>query len=324
MKKQATSPQLYIEVPIISNSSYDLSKFDFAFEDLYITEITTTDFQDYIKSLAVEEHYSSNSTFIGEIIKNNEKDQKLYAVIKRNFRKKYCQTKIENVFKLLLIIFPSDLQILYRISFREYNGDYLSEGLYAPEFPKRYPDRPLISRDNMLSEINDFIKIAFPVMLKHSYLDLSIFHYITSFNASHTHYDLITLCMALESIVIAETELSYRLKRNCAIIVGRDFKSSSIIYSNANLIYTLRSKIVHGVNFNPVNIQSYLPYLRTLTSRMLIELFVHDIGLDDLNNKITELGYGDRAKISYKYQEFALNTVTFAQVQQEELPNLIK
>jgi len=296
MAKQKTTKLPDIEIPLISNSKYNLEKFDFSFFDLHLVNIESAYFKRYIKSFATNPMFETNFSYIKKIIdEKDEKEENIYAVIKRNIKINYDQINIENVFRLLLIIFPSDLQISHRLTFREYDGLLLSEGLYSSDLPKRYPDRFLISRDNMLTEINAFIKRSFPVMRKHSYLDLSISHYIIGFTSSHIHYTLITLCMAMETTVNSTNELTYRLKRNLAIIVGEDPKSSSLIYTNVNLIYSLRSKIVHGDHFKLKKIQEYLPYLESLVSRTLIELLIHDVGLDHLNDRITEMGFGNKS-----------------------------
>ena len=104
-----------ITIPVLSNTSYDLSKFDFSFKDIKIVDINSDEFEAYIEAQQpnIKE---ANMSFPKSIIENayGEYDKK-YAIIKNNPKENFKYTDILNVWKILLIIFPSDLQIEYDI-----------------------------------------------------------------------------------------------------------------------------------------------------------------------------------------------------------------
>lgn len=60
--------------------------------------------------------------------------------------------------------------------------------------------------------------------------------------------------------------------------------------------------------------------LKSLVSRTIIELLIHNIeNKEDLNSKITELGYGNRNQISENYKHYALNVSTLIDTNWKEL-----
>jgi hypothetical protein len=112
----------------------------------------------------------------------------------------------------------------------------------------------------------------------------------------------------LESITNGNTELLYRIRRNVAVICGKNIESSQIIFDNINTIYKLRSKIVHGSDFSDDKVFEYLDYLQCIVSKLIIELLIHNIpNLEMLNKNITALGFGHRDKLSNNWSDTFLN-----------------
>src|SRR5690606_24703634 len=92
------------------------------------------------------------------------------------------------------------------------------------------------------------------------------------------------------------------------------------IYNNINKLYKVRSKIIHGEKYDAPKILKYLSPLKSIVSRTIIELLVHNItDKKELNSKITELGYGGRDKISENWKKYELNILTFADTNWKEL-----
>ena len=299
-----------ITIPVLSNTSYDLSKFDFSFKDIKIVDINSDEFEAYIEAQQpnIKE---ANMSFPKSIIENayGEYDKK-YAIIKNNPKENFKYTDIIIVWKILLIIFPSDLQIEYDIVYTFEDGFF--QRSYMSSYQKRGDyENYLFSDDEYLEEINEYIRLVFDRLNLTNYIGIAIENYLTSYSASHIHYQYLTLCIALESIISGNQELIYRIRRSVAILCGKDLFNCHRIYDNLNKLYTLRSKIIHGESFDYKKVAEYLPPLKSIVSRTIIELLIHNIPTNtELNLKITEVGFGDRTKISESWKHFTLNIIT--------------
>lgn len=304
-----------IKIPVLSHTAFDLTKFDFSFKDIKILDIQSVEFRDYISSFSKDAVFKDNDfSFFEDLIKTvRYAHEKKYAVIKLNPKQNFNYDDIESVWKLLLIIFPGDIQISNIVHYYETED---VGGAYMTQFEEietgEYPGNLLISDDKDIPEINDFFKNVFDKINQHkTYIGLLIENYLVSFHASHSHYKYLNLCMALESTVHGSEEVSYKLRRNIAVLCGADYYNSEIIHDNIKKLYSLRSKIIHGENFDIAKVESYIPHITALVSRTIIELLAHNISSsEELNNIITGLGYGERAKISKGWKHYKLNIST--------------
>ena len=309
-KARIKNRNMEIIIPVLSNTFYDLSKFDFSFKDIKIVDISSDEFDAYIEAQQPD-FKDGNMSFPKSIIENiHGENDKRYAIIKNNPKENFDYNDILNVWKILLIIFPSDLQIEYEIAYtfedgffqRSYMSSYQKKGDY---------EYYLFSDDEHLNEINEFIRLVFDRLNLTNYIGIAVENYLTSYSASHIHYQYLTLCIALESIISGNQELIYRIRRSVAILCGKDLSNCHRIYDNLNKLYTLRSKIIHGESFDYKKVASYLPPLKSIVSRTIIELLIHNIPTNtELNLKITEVGFGDRTKISESWKHFTLNIIT--------------
>lgn len=302
-----------ITIPILGKTYYDLSKFDFSFLDIKIYDIQSDEFENYIERQQPD-FKAGNMSFVTSIFEEIHFDyDKKYAIVKNNPKENFNASDIYNVWKMLLIIFPSDLQIEYEIIY-DYEDDFFQRS-YMSTFHKRYtgeyPGELLYSNDDKLDEINEFIRKYFKNLENDNYIGLAIESYLTSFSASHFHFQYLTLCMALESVIYGSQELTYRLKRSIGLLCGDNVNSCRRIFNNINKLYKIRSKIIHGEKYDLGKIFEYLEPLKAIVSRTIIELLVHNIpNKKDLNSKISELGYGNRNEISEDWQKYELNIMT--------------
>lgn len=299
-----------ITIPVLSNSLYDLSKFDFSFVDISIYDIESNEFEIYIESQQPD-FKSGNLSFFNQIKTDIHtiKDKK-YAIVQNNPKDKYDITNIYNVWKILLLIFPSSLQVEYDIHFEYEDGTFSRSMMttYQKNYSSSIERKPLRSHDENLSVINEFIKNYFTQLECENFITFALESYLASFFSYRIEMQYLTLCIALESIIHGANELSYRLRRSIAILCGGDTFSCSIVYNNINEIYKLRSKMVHGEKYDINKISDYMESLRAITSTTIKELLVHGISSKKtLGNKFTELGYGDRDKISDNWKEYELN-----------------
>ena len=309
-------------MPILGKSYYDLSKFDFSFKDISIYDIQSEKFEAYIEQQQPD-FKTGNMSFINSIVEEIHFDyDKKYAIVKNNPKENFNSFDIYNVWKILLIIFPSDLQIEHEIFF-QYEDDFFTRSYMSSHHQRytgEYPGKLLYSRDEQLDEINEFIRKYFQNLDGTNYIEIAIQSYLTSFSASHFHFQYLTLCMALESVIYGSQELTYRLRRSIGLLCGDDLESCRRIYSNINKLYKVRSKIIHGEKYDFLKLSEYLEPLQAIVSRTIIELLVHNISnKEELNSKITELGYGNRSEISENWKKYDLNIMTIVSTNWNEL-----
>jgi hypothetical protein len=107
----------------------------------------------------------------------------------------------------------------------------------------------------------------------------------------------------METIVEGKEQLSYRIRRNFALLNGSTVEECRLIEKNVQKIYELRSKLVHGETSKTYEeLQPNFNYLRSLISFAIIELInTGSIDRITLNQKINELGYGDKYKLCSTY-----------------------
>lgn len=304
------------EIIVITNTFHDLSKFDFGFIDLQILDIESEEFKQFITELNPK-FDTQNFNFFQSIINDSHdiKDNKRFAVFKRNYKEDYDARNLYLAYQLLLIIFPSELIIEHSVSFQDEEGFVQRLSMSSRPNNYSYEYDYLYYDEEKLPLINEFIELTFERTKNTSYIGLAIENYINSYSASHLHFQYITFCMALETIVPGPQELSYRLKRAVAILCGKDLNSCRRIFKNIQAIYQVRSKIVHGEKYDLKTIEPYLIYLNSIVSLLIIELLVHNIENNiSLNEKITEIGYGNRNILSENWKEFKLNSIAYSKV----------
>jgi hypothetical protein len=100
------------------------------------------------------------------------------------------------------------------------------------------------------SEINEFknnipdIKLPFT----QKFLQLAFENFELSYEIQNKNMQFLTLMNALEILLkpsSAKTELTYRLSRNGAVLLGKDDGDSERIYKELKCLYAIRSSIVH-------------------------------------------------------------------------------
>ena len=198
VNKKIENNYMEIIIPVLSNTSYDLSKFDFSFKDIKIVDINSDEFEAYIEEQQPDVK-ECNMSFPKSIIENihGEYDKK-YAIIKNNPKENFSDNDIFNVWKILLIIFPSDLQIEYEIVYT-FEDDFFQRS-YMSSYQKRGDyENYLFSDDEHLEEINEYIRLTFDRLNLTNYIGIAIENYLTSYSASHIHYQYLTLCIDRKS-----------------------------------------------------------------------------------------------------------------------------
>jgi hypothetical protein len=287
---------------ILTNSNSDLTKLKF--KDFKIINIISLEFIELCKKSFTREDEFLNK--INDEYKNDAVER--YALIHKEQTLKFGVKKLYSIHNFLILMFPSTLSIEYILDYQIVQSDIRYLSSYHIDRKNYDKDEFLTFDDSNIDNINKYIERYYETYLNVNYVKFSIQHYLNAFDSNYVHFSFVAFCISLESITNGTSELLYRIARNIAIICGKDIKTSNIVFKNIKKIYTLRSKIVHGSDFSDEIVFDYMTYLQSICSKTLIELISHNVNnIDDLNNKITELGFGDRNKISENWNEIKIN-----------------
>jgi hypothetical protein len=208
--------------------------------------------------------------------------------------------------QMILSIYPSDFALIEVIHLDLYDGMYQSRGKSIYRFKssgEKTFDNFMFIDSREYKFVRNYLKKYFFNSLNLKYIKYILGIYSNSFSETNAIYQYLSLIICLEVTVDGNEQLTYKLKRNTALLCGKSTRNCKRIYENVNQLYKLRSAIVHG-NINPSyrNFKEYHSYLKTLVARLIRELVVHNIPtVAELNDKITELGYGQNKLISENY-----------------------
>lgn len=284
---------------IIKNTLKDLSVF--AFEKCEILDIRSEGFIKFLKQTNSENEYVYKKIF--EQSKIDKEDY--YAVLNKDYSKPSSKS-VYDTFHLLKILFPSCLEIHTVITYN-FNLKLKFNSYYEANYSYYQKEYYLDYDANKTEIINDFIKKYHKNIFENILIGRMSINYMNAYEASHQHFSYLAFCIILESLIKGNSELIYRISRACSILCGNNSTDGNLILENIKKIYTLRSKIIHGEEFNDEKIQEYLYYIECLCSKIIIELMIHNCDLDLLNQKFTELGFGQRNLISSVWFEFNYN-----------------
>ncbi|MCD8436015.1 HEPN domain-containing protein [Tenacibaculum dicentrarchi] len=290
-------------VLIITNSKSDLSKLKFPEFDILNTK--SDEFKEFLKLTKVPEFSFNLEIYEEQQFDNHER----FAIIKKDKTNYFGEMKIDRIYNFLLLMFPSSLAVEHFVHFKLDDGKLLYVSDFKFEVENKMSNEFLEFNESKIELINNFIENFYENHLKIGFVKSSIQNYINAFDNPHYyHFSFIALCISLESITNGNTELLYRIRRNVAILCGKDIESSQTIFDNINTIYKLRSKIVHGSEFSDEKVYDFMNYLQCIVSKTIIESLIHNISsLELLNKNITQLGFGNRNLISENWSEIKLN-----------------
>ncbi len=168
-----------------------------------------------------------------------------------------------------------------------------------------------------LEETNKFLALFKKRNPSRNYINNAIRYYSDSFNVNSPEMSFVCLCICLEAIVPGKEQLSFRFRRNLAVLCGESDVNSQHIYERAKNLYNYRSKLVHsGMSSKDFKqFDSFFKYAQFLASRMIIEMLLHDIpAIEELDKRVTGLGFGDGNLISAEYKALKPSIISWAKV----------
>ncbi len=308
-KKETPEIEERINFLVVAGSLSDLSKFDFSCYNIQCLNIESKELKQIIKEKSYCKSIDKDQNLLNKISKDYDDNEKPFILLPLDFGKKLEENILHECFRLILILYPCDLKIIGNIEYEVIQNNHLNWILYSKyESHLNIDDKYLYYNEEQLEEINEFILLYHQRKKEIKFIQTTINAYISSFYERKIDMSFLSLCIALESIVDGNTELSYRIRRNVSILCGKNKIFAETIFKNLNLIYSLRSKIVHAGDYNPEKINQYLPYLQLLISRLIIELILQNItDIKELNYLLTISGFGERDKLTKNSQYKSMN-----------------
>lgn len=227
----------------------------------------------------------------------------------------------------LRVIHPSEIYIRNILDAQYFKGQgfyfgswatYSSYNWHKYENPK---DHYFIYPEEQLKDTNEFLAYFKLNYSKRDYIRNAIRYYSDSFRVNSSEMSFICLCICLETVVPGKEQLSYRFRRNLSVLCSESIESGKRIYEKAKRLYEYRSRLVHSgmMSKDFKKFDLFFEYAQILASRMILEMLLHDIpDIEELDKKITEIGFGQKGEISEKYKEFKGNILTWYKVSQYE------
>lgn len=304
-------PQAKLDIPIFYGTYADLTRLDLSFMNGSILIYRGKKFRNFFKKILNPKTFASSYAQITSDPQQNniyENDKvKRYSIVPVDINKPFTQEHFQHFHQLILSIYPSDFTLLIVLHLN-FDGDkYLDGGGSYYHFTptgKNYFDNFMFINKHEYKFVRNYIKKYFYSSYSLSYLKYILSVFSHSFLESSPIHKYLSLIICLEVIVEGPEQLTYRLKRNIALLCGDSKATCKLIYKNVDQLYKLRSAIVHGtVNPSYKNFSDYYDYLKTLVARLIRELVVHNVSsIQTLNEILTSLGFGQNKLISDGYQ----------------------
>jgi len=314
-----------IKFLVLRGTLSDLSILDFSSYNVKILQINENEFKQYIEEHSSPRDREYNWDPFEEILEPLHGTEKIFAVVPKNILSQFSVDDLLLCYDTLLLMFPSDLKITHVVDFQITEQNQLYYCCYA-DYGFRstgngnYFENYVLFDEQYNDEINEFLKIFKPRHKRIKYAKQALESYVSSFQAHSLQQGYLDLCICLETIMEGTTEISYRIKHHIAVLCSENEDHAKTIYSNIGKIYTVRSKIVHGELVKENKIIEYLPYLRCLISRMIIEVILLNIPeRKQLDTILTFAGYNKKPTLTNEYKKMTLNLISYVNSFAKEL-----
>ena len=237
------------------------------------------------------------------------------------------ESDFQEVINILRVLHPSEVYIhnVFQTQYDKSFGTQITAWSQSESYAWHKYDHPekhfFIYPEDNFSETNELLKI-FIQYKDINYISNAIKYYSDSFYVNSPEMSFICLCICLETIVPGREQLSFRFRRNLAVLCSGSEENGKKIFENAKLLYTYRSALVHsGMSKKDYEkFDLFFKYAQFLSSRMIIEMVLHNVpSIEKLDKKITELGFGSKQKISENYKEIISNIISWLEVSEYKL-----
>lgn len=318
--KATQEPKLKnLYVAIVAGSFADLSKLDLSAMGIKCYNLKKPA---KLKALSaklkpvVEDVYALYKIVLKDAERAHDKAEYLHALLPADLSELVEKGVYFDFVNRLKVLFPSDFQV-HSVAEFYLDGseiEWHGSGIYVTHYyPERYESYLYFqNKPEQVLAINGYINRYGDRVKAAPFISLAIDAYLNSFGEIPLHMSFLSLCIALESFVSGKNELIYRIRRTVSLICADSEYSARIIFKNIGKIYELRSAIVHGEKYNYALIREYLPYLRALISRTIVQLLYSEVCKpDDLQEQLNFAGFTDRKAI-FQADTISLNVRSYA------------
>jgi hypothetical protein len=312
-----------IRIGIFVGATTDILQVDLSFLNLKFIKLYSDSFMDIIKGFNKNLEIQKKNLSPFEDWKkdkfNYHIEEKTYALIPINMSHEVNGNHPRLIEKIMLIMFPSDFRMFSYIEYSNYLYEPHEIHLSTIAIPNYITSQNRGIKEGWLSfpsseisDINFFIRHFIEKQDRLGCLEIALNSYIQSFKQTPIQSSFISLFIALESLVQESFEITHQISRYCAVINSTSIEVGNTIYKNLKKLYGLRSKIIHGNQYDLTKLHNDLYFkLEAVVSRTLIELVSHEIfDVKSLGKRVNELGFGEKGKLSDSYLSFNINHTT--------------
>ncbi|NLR95088.1 HEPN domain-containing protein [Flammeovirga agarivorans] len=331
---EAKTNESYLHFAVVGGTYIDFSNIDLSHWGIQGGLVEDNNTEKYIHSISLKDQEERNWKLVKEVSQGRENGvgrnrdwEYMNLLWPLDLKNPPTEDDYFEAIEAIRVIHPSVIHIQNTLGaqYFEDKGIYFASWStfdnyhwYKYEEPQ---EQYFIYPEENLKQTNEFLVYYKDNYKKRDYIQNAIKYYSESFRVNSREMSFICLCICLETIVPGKEQLSYRFRRNLSVLCSDSNERGKKIYKKANQLYGYRSKLVHSgmssKDFKKFDL--FFEYAQILASRMIIEMLLHDLPkIDDLDKRMTELGFGQKEEISENYTEFKGNISTWYKVSEYE------
>jgi|GEM_PF-6784070 len=254
--------------PVYAGADADLSSLDLSFLGLRFLNVNSDEFRSIFEGVSIPDKPESSNNINGNNhMRMNYLTQKwfidsIYVLLPIDLTHKVMGPTPEMLRDAFLVMFPSDFTLYASLNCNLLDKKHLviTDFVILQEPPFRGEEISIGEsifkffvnfKAEDVPEINQFLKLFFERIESLKYVQIALLNYVSTYFQNQLHMAFISLFMSLETIGSkSHNEITYRIRRNCAVINGNTLEESRVIFANVGTLYDLRSSIVHGAKID--------------------------------------------------------------------------
>ncbi|UTB32706.1 MAG: HEPN domain-containing protein [Methanobacterium sp. ERen5] len=236
--------------------------------------------------------YSSFSADINQIQDRTDIDKGL-----NKFRNNSL-AEIEHVIKMLRLYKEGNVQMPFRYYYKDTSGIMLLTGEHTCESIEA---KPFVLNKDEFKDFKKFINNG--KFFINTSVNLAFSNFEASYEVNHFNIKFLTLMNAMEILFHpAEAgELSYRISRNFAVLMGTNIEESKKYYKDMKKFYSKRSDLVHrGYTKKRITIGDVNKLRKYVRDSIKVFLDLHETEIYEI---LTYHGFGEREAVFEEIKE---------------------
>lgn len=244
----------------------------------------------------VDTNILNNKELIRDCMKKNNYDEiinQFYVFLEKNTTKDY---EIYPIISTLRLFKTSRLGLYYPLSY-DNSGKIVSEIVFG------YPSSIMESSEikNFALDEQEQIKIKefydkVLYYLNNPTIQTMIEIFNTSYSVMNTNIGFIMRVTILEMLIDGNAEMTYKLSRSVAVLLGKTKEKSEDIFKKCKKIYEARSKYLHEGKTKKITSGNQflaLDYSRRVIANLIDIFYEKQIDITTIRVALNEAGFGD-------------------------------